>query len=371
MTKDSANPVTAHAEQVTAYVADERINNGFTPQGSATPDSDSSAQENRTSVPLKGGTVSSGTDLPNPNLSRWDGNPLQPDTVYQRNQLIGLPVLYIKENRNASDRAAHWQEIGKEVGIVQPIKLASACVAKAAGFSLGHKDPKTGRWHDAIDDEITNSYVLIDGYGRIAGHNLELGKAMSDPNYKPFNMSVLFDNVHDPDLLRAQFISINQDVKKTNKSDLLRYADKTKQDPNTVYYYGLIKEGFVSKAAQNYAYGRELKTKDIKDISSGKTISVDTELTNAMQQSLEVYKKVLSSSISAKILKGVPLADWTRDKLRSAINKAAMPKQICTKFGNMTALQLTRLQEARGVKGDKAQTKEIVLRSIFDEILGE
>lgn len=48
-----------------------------------------------------------------------------------------------------------------------------------------------------------------------------------------------------------------------------------------------------------------------------------------------------------------------------------MLKLICTKFENMTALQLTRIQEARGVKGDKTQTTEIVLSRIFDEILGE
>ena len=350
--------------------ADERINNGIMPQGSATPDSNCSAQPVQAEGCI-GRRVSGGANLPNPKLGCWDGKPLQSTTVYYRNRLIGLPVLYIKENRNDIDRASYWQEVGKNVGIAQPIKLASARVAEAAGFSLGYKDPKTGRWYQAADDQIAKSYVLIDGYGRSAGHNLELEKAMSDPDYEPFDIPVLIDDGQDPDLLRAQFISINQDVKKTNRCDLLRYADKTKRDPNTIYYDGLLKENFVSKAAQNYAYGRELRTKDIKDISSGKTISVDTELTGAMQQSLEVYKKVLFGSGSAKILKGVPLAAWTRDKLRTAIDKAVMLEKISVKFKNMTAMQLAQLQEARGVKGDKTQTTEIVLRRIFDEILGE
>lgn len=371
------SPLTELSEEVAVYVTakQESGNNGEKPQGSATPDSNSSAQDNRAGVPVplasgtSSGAAKSGTKLSNPNLNQWDGQLLQPGIVYYRNQLIGLPVLYIKENRNDTDRATYWQKIGQEVSIVQPIKYVLASVARAAGFSLGHKDSKTGKWYDATDDQITNSYVLIDGYGRSAGHNLELEKAQSDFNYKPFDVPVLFDNIQDPDLLRAQFISINQDVKKTNKSDLLRYADKTKQDPNTVYYNGLLKEGFVSKAAQIYAYGKELKTKDIKDISNGKTISVDADLVSAMQQSLEVYKKVFSGSVSAKILKGVPLAAWTRDKLKSAVDKTAMQKQICTKFENMKALQLTRLQGARGVKGDKAQTKEILLGRMFDEIL--
>ena len=359
------SPVTEQSEQATAYVAGSN--------GTETMFQTSNSCNMQT-VPAEGcigGTALSGTNLSNPNLGRWDRKPLQYGFVYLRNQLIDLPVLSIKENRNDTDRASYWREVGKNVGIAQPVKLASARVAEAAGFSLGYKDPKTGKWYDATDDQIADSYVLIDGYGRSAGHNLELGKAMSDPDYEPFDIPVLVDDGQDPDLLRAQFISINQDVKKTNKSDLLRYADKTKRDSNTIYYDGLLKENFVSKAAQNYAYGRELRAKDIKDISSGKTISVDTELTDAMQQSLEVYKKVLFGSGSAKILKGVPLAAWTRDKLRTAIDKAVMLEKISGKFKNMTAMQLAQLQEARGVKGDKTQTTEIVLRRIFDEILGE
>ncbi len=371
------SPVTEQLEQATAYTAEERINIGVQPQCSATTDSNCSAYNNGTVVPVTlasetvGVTATSETSLSNPNLKQWDGQPLKSGIVYSRNHLIGLPILHIKENRNDTDRAAYWQKVGKEVGIASPIKLARADVAQAAGFTLGHKDTQTGKWYAATDEQIASFYVLIDGYGRSAGHNLELEKAKSDPDYKPFDVPVLFDGVQDPSLLRAQFISINQDVKKTNKSDLLRYADKTKQDRNTVYYDGLLKEHFIPKAAQNYAYGKELKTKDIKDISSGKTISVDAELTNAMQQSLEVYKKVLSGSVSAKILRGVPLAAWTRDKFRSAVDKTAMLKKICAKFENMTALQLTRLQEAKGVKGDKTQTTEIILRRIFDEILGE
>lgn len=246
-----------------------------------------------------------------------------------------------------------------------------ASVAKATGFTLGYKDPQTGEWYDATDEQIANFYALLDGYGRSAGHDLELKKASSDSGYKPFDVPVLFDDIQDPELLRAQYISINQDVQKTKRSDLLRYADKTKQDKNTAYYYSLLKEHYIAKAAQNYAFGRELNTKDIKNISSGKAAPVDASLTDAMQQALEVYKKVLSGSTSAKILKGVPLAAWTRDKFKSVVDKNSMLQKIRTKFENMTAMQLTKLQDAKGVKGDKAQTTEIVLRRIFDEILGE
>ncbi len=357
--------MTNQLEQATAYVADS---NGIEIE-SQTGNSCSTQ-----TVPAEGcigGTALSGTSLSNPNLVRWDGKPLQTEIVYHRNRLIGLPVLQIKENRNATDRAKDWQEIGQTVGIAQPIKLALAPVAKAAGFTLGYKNPQTGEWHDATDEQIVNSYVLLDGYGRCAGHDLELKKAQDDSEYKPFDVPVLFDDTQDPGLFRMRYISINQDVLKTKRSDLLRYADKTKQDKNTAYYNSLLKERFTAKAAQNYAYGKELKTKDIKDISSGKAVSVDASLTNAMRQALEVYKKVLSGNTSAKILKGVPLATWTRDKLKSVENRATTLEKIRTKFENMTAMQLTKLQDAKGVKGDKAQTTEIVLRRIFDKILGE
>ena len=365
MTEVKNRPVTELSGQATAYIADSNE----TEIESQTGNSCSTQL-----VPAEGcigRTALGGTNLSNPNLGRWDGKPLQPGIVYQRNQLIGLPVFRIKENRNDAERATDWQEIGQTVGIVQPIKLALSSVAKAAGFTLGYKTPQTGKWHDATDEQIAYSYVLLDGYGRSAGHDLELKKALGDSGYKPFDVPVLFDDIQDPDLLRAQYISINQDVLKTKRSDLLRYADKTKQDKNTAYNNNLLKERFIAKAAQNYAYGKELKIKDIKDISCGKAVSVDDSLTSAMQQALESYKKVLSGSTSAKILKGVPLAAWTRDKLKSAENKAAILEKIRTKFENMTAMQLTKLQSAKGVKGDKTQTTEIVLRKIFDEILGE
>lgn len=365
MNTEKQSPATEQSEQATAYVADS---NGT--------EIVSQSIENQyvQLVPADGcigGTALSGTNLPNPNLDRWDGKPLQSGTLYWRNQLIGFLVLLIKENRNDTDRAVNWQEIGQTVGIAQPIKLALAPVAKAAGFTLGYKDSQTGIWYDATDGQIAKSYVLLDGYGRCAGHDLELKKALGDSGYKPFNVPVLFDDIQNPNLLRAQYISINQDVLKTKRSDLLRYADKTKQDKNTAYYNSLLKEHFIAKAAQNYAFGRELNTKDIKYISSGKAVSVDVSLTDAMQQALEVYKKVLSGNPSAKILKGVPLAAWTCKKLKQAENKTAMLEKIRIKFENMTAMQLTKLQSAKGVKGDKAQTTEIVLRRIFDEILGE
>ena len=365
MDKTVLSTVTEQSEQATAYVADS---NGT---GIEFQTGNSCSTQTVPAAGCIGGTALSGTNLPNPNLGRWDGKPLQSGILYWRNLLMGLPVLRIKENRSDTVRGKDWQEIGQSVGIAQPIKLALASVAKAAGFTLGYNDPQIWKWYDAIDKQIANSYVLLDGYGRCAGHDLELKKAQSDSEYKPFDVPVLFDDTKDPDRLRAQYISINQDVQKTNRSDLLRYADKTKQDKNTAYYNSLLKEHYIAKAAQIQAYGKELKIKDIKDISSGKAVPVDASLTDAMRQALEVYKKVLSGSPSVKILKGVPLAAWTCAKLKSAKDKAAMLEKIRTKFENMTAMQLTKLQDAKGVKGDKSQTTEIVLRRIFDEIFGE
>ena len=139
------SPLTGLSEEAAVYVTakQESGNNGEKPQGSATPDSNSSAQDNKAGIPVplasgtNSGTAKGGTELSNPNLNQWDGQLLQPGIVYYRNQLIGLPVLYIKENRKDSDRATGWQEISKEVGIIQPVMLGLARVAQAAGFTLG------------------------------------------------------------------------------------------------------------------------------------------------------------------------------------------------------------------------------------------
>ena len=69
------------------------------------------------------------------------------------------------------------------------------------------------------------------------------------------------------------------------------------------------------------------------------------------------------------MLKGVPLSRWTCDTLNNAADKKAMKDKIIAKFSNMSPQLLSKLQDAKGVKGDRTKTTEIILIGIFNEIL--
>lgn len=131
----------------------------------------------------------------------------------------------------------------------------------------------------------------------------------------------------------------------------------------------MIGEGFVAKAASYYTYGRELTREDILKISNGQPIHVEQTLVQSMQKSLEVYRTVFSGNASNKVLKGVPLARWTCRLLKGADDITTMCSKIENRFSHMTPQCLTRLQDAKGIKGDRTQTVEIILMGIFNEIL--
>ena len=88
-----------------------------------------------------------------------------------------------------------------------------------------------------------------------------------------------------------------------------------------------------------------------------------------MDTLLKTYSKVFSGNASVKILKGVPLARWSCETLKKADDMKAMADKISDKFSKMLPEQLTKLQDAKGVKGDRTKTTEIILIGIFNEIL--
>lgn len=100
MNSNLENAMAKQTEQATIQAMVESINNGMIPQGSATPDSNCSAEVQGVPVGEKtSGTATSGTVPSNPYLKKWDGIPLQPGILYHRNQMIGLPECCIMENR--------------------------------------------------------------------------------------------------------------------------------------------------------------------------------------------------------------------------------------------------------------------------------
>ena len=310
-----------------------------------------------------------GTILSNPNLRAWDGRPLQEDVVYHRNRLLGLPLCSIKENRDSQSRAKEWKNICEENGMVNSATFVKATVVKQAGFTPAIYLRDTDSWWEVPESLLQFFYLPIDGHGRSAGHDLSLEEAMKDSTYKPFDFRFEFRNITDPDIFYKEYQSVNQDVKKTTKSDLIRYASCHKSNPALIEHYTMVGKGFVAKSSELYNFGRELSKTDINKANKGEKITVEQNLVDCMGKLLETYKSVFSGEASQKVLKGVSLARWTRDTLKKADDMKAIADKIKEKFSKMSPEQLSRLQDAKGVKGDRTKTTEIILIGMFNEII--
>lgn len=369
-------PVTVQAEQVTTYAVEgEAIHGSMQPQASITSDSNCDAQSNYTdSVPhdkcLFGTYVTgtrAGTIPANSNLKEWDGKPLQEGVVYHRNEMLGLPECTILENRDAQSRAKDWQKICRENGMTNPALYANAEIAKKAGLTPAIYLRSKKKWWIVPDPE--HYCIRLDGNGRAAGHDLDLEEATKNPSYIPFDFQFIYKKYTDAELLYKQYISANLDVKKTTKSELLSYSLCRNKGSNITNYYTMMGEGFVAKSSSYYNFGRELTKEDVKKASKGQDITVEQELVDCMDTLLKTYSKVFSGNASVKILKGVPLARWSCETLKKADDMKAMADKISDKFSKMSPEHLTKLQDAKGVKGDRTKTTEIILIGIFNEIL--
>lgn len=376
MDNNNQNPVTENTEQVTTYAVEgQAILGSMEPQASITPDSNCDAQSNPTAhVPLDKclcGTyvtgTRTGTRTANPNLKEWDGKPLKEGVVYHRNEMLGLPECTILENRDAQSRAKDWQKICRENGMTNPALYANAEIAKKAGLTPAIYLRSKKKWWIVPDPE--HYCIRLDGNGRAAGHDLDLEEATKNPSYIPFDFQFIYKKYTDAELFIKQYISVNLDVKKTTKSELLSYSLCRNKGSNLNNYYTMMGEGFVAKSSSYYNFGRELTKEDVKKASKGQDITVEQELVDCMALLLKTYRKVFSGNASVKILKGVPLARWSCETLKKADDMKAMADKISDKFSKMLPEQLTKLQDAKGVKGDRTKTTEIILIGIFNEIL--
>lgn len=365
------------SEQVVDNASSDVNQNPAELQGSITPDSNCNTLSNPTTpVPLdkclagkyiagtKAGTISS-----NPNLEEWDGEPLKEDVVYHRNKMLGLPECTIMENRDAQKRAKDWRKVCRENAMVNPAVYVNAKIAKEAGMTPAIYNKTTKDWWIVPDDLLKSYYLIMDGNGRLTGHDLDLEEAMSSTDYKPFDFPFVYKHFDDPEAFYTQYLSVNLDVKKTTRSELLQYTSCRNTGSILKSYYALQNDGFVAKAASYYIIGRELTKSDIKKASEGLDINVDQEVVDCMRDLLETYKSVFSAAASQKVLKGVSLSRWTCDTLNNAADKKAMKDKIIAKFSNMSPQLLSKLQDAKGVKGDRTKTTEIILIGIFNEIL--
>lgn len=376
MDNNNQNPVTENTEQVITYAVEgQAILGSMEPQASITSDSNCDAQSNYTdSVPPDKclcGTYATGTragTIPaNPKLKEWDGKPLQEGVVYHRNEMLGLTECTILENRDAQSRAKDWQKICRENGMTNPALYANAEIAKKAGLTPAIYLRSKKKWWIVPDPE--HYCIRLDGNGRAAGHDLDLEEAIKNPSYIPFDFQFIYKKYTDAELFIKQYISVNLDVKKTTKSELLSYSLCRNKGSNLNNYYTMMGEGFVAKSSSYYNFGRELTKEDVKKASKGQDITVEQELVDSMALLLKTYRKVFSGNASVKILKGVPLARWSCETLKKADDMKAMADKISDKFSKMSPEHLTKLQDAKGVKGDRTKTTEIILIGIFNEIL--
>lgn len=242
-----------------------------------------------------------GTIAANFHLKEWDGRPLQEDVVYHRNHMLGLPECVILENRDALKRAKDWQKTCRENGMTNSALYVSAKTVKDAGLTPAIYQHDTKSWLIIPDNLLQKYYSKSDGHGRGAGHDLDLSKAMSEPDYAPFDFTFVYKEFKDPEQFFKQYISTNLDVKKTTRSELLHYTSCRNTGSILKNYYDLQKNGFVAKAASYYIIGRELTKSDIKKASEGLDINVDQEVVNCMRDLLETYKSVFSATASQKV----------------------------------------------------------------------
>lgn len=187
MLENNQNPVTEVSEQGAVQATVENVNNGMIPQGSATPDSNSSINAVVPNGTASSGTLLSGTVLQNSYLKMWDGEPLSEGKLYHRNEMIGLPECSIMENRDFLGRAEEWQNKCREVGMAQPGKYVRARIVKQAGYTPALFNKEKGEWEKVSEDLLDRYYCRMDGHGRAAGHDLELAAAMKNPVYQPFD----------------------------------------------------------------------------------------------------------------------------------------------------------------------------------------
>ena len=393
MTKEEQSPVTVGTEQAAGYAPvneTEEVTNNLkkadmqensespvTEQATANvavsekEEVSGKADENMT-VPLENclcGTHLSGTSITNPHLKKWDGNPLKENVVYHRNEMIGLKECTIMENRDSISRSKQWQKICRENGMAIPALYVRADIVKDLGFTPAIYQPNTKKWRTITKDLLSEYYTRIDGNGRASAHDLDLEAAFADPKYVPFDYTFVYKEFDNPEELYKQYISVNMDVKKTTRTELLSYSSCHNTGSIINNYSKFTLEGYVAKAAGYISFGRELTKADIQKVSSGQAISVDQQLVDCIGKLYDVYQIVFSGNASQKVLKGVPLARWTCDELKAADDMSAMADKIADKFKKMPPQYLTQLQDAKGAKGDRTRTTEIILIEIFKKVL--
>lgn len=159
MKENNQSPVTALAEQATIQAMIESINNGMTPQGSATPDSDSSAKEKEQSAQL----LASGVQI--------DGEALKAKLLIQlsNGEKVGVfdfhraggKFAYLDKNRSIDMKHVEFLFGSfKRVGMLNSIKVVAARKLIEEGHILRDR---TGNMLTLATPNIDMYYCILDG----------------------------------------------------------------------------------------------------------------------------------------------------------------------------------------------------------------
>ena len=305
----------------------------------------------------------------NLHIKSWDGTPLQENIIYNLNDMYGLPIARIKENRDAEKRAKASRKVCRENGMGQPAKLINARVIYDSGFTPEHRN-ENGEWVEVAVDQLDNYYGIMDGHGRYAGYLLDLEAAALIKEYEPLKFIFWYQNIT-TDVFKKQFPSLNFDTVKTKTSDLAKYSSAMYKNTQTALYTNLLDDKYIDKAAQIWIFGKELSRDDRKKVNGGETVTVDEDFVKDLTTIRKIFETELKGNASAKVLHSVPVAKWGWNKLKSCIDaeeRSATIKQIQEKFHDLTTDQLIALQDAKGEKGNIKRTTEIVVHEILNEI---
>ena len=305
----------------------------------------------------------------NMHIKPWDGASLKENIIYNLNDMYGLPIARIKENRDAEKRAKASRKVCRENGMGQPAKLINARVIYDSGFTPEYRN-ENGEWVEVAVDQLDNYYGIMDGHGRHAGYLRDLEAAALDDNYEPFKFIFWYQNIT-TDVFKKQFPSLNFDTVKTKTGELAKYSASMYKNTQTALYTNLLDDKYIDKAAQIWIFGKELSREDRKTVNEGGSVTVDEALVKELTTIRLLYEQFLRGKGSAKVLHGVPLAKWVLAKLKPCVDleeRSENIKRIQEKFSNLTTDQLIALQDAKGEKGNIKRTTEIVVHEILNEI---
>ena len=200
----------------------------------------------------------------NLHIKSWDGTPLQENIIYNLNDMYGLPIARIKENRDAEKRAKASLQTCKVNGMGQPAKLISARVIFEAGFTPEYRNEE-GQWVEVPEDKLDQYYGIMDGHGRHAGYLRDLEAAALDDNYEPFKFIFWYQNIT-TDVFKKQFPSLNFDTVKTKTGELAKYSASMYKNTQTALYTNLLDDKYIVWVATSGEMALKRMEREIPDL---------------------------------------------------------------------------------------------------------